>query len=667
MGTIGNSLANTVVTTSGSNSSTFMGASSYSKDFQSVIDRSVAIASLPIQLLANQQAALTSQSKDLNGLDAQFTKLQAAVQGIGNAMGGSAFHSEISNPSAVGASLGDGAAEGVYTINVTSIGAYARSLTTQIWNAAPDAAGQPATFTLMAAGKSYSVTPADNSAASVASAINSRYSSLVQALAVNVGSTDTPDWRISLQSAKLGPMDLDLQGPPPGLQQQLSPVNGYSTSRTATVWNPAPDPSGPASYLLVIGGKSYALAPADHGIQTVADAINNSAQGSQVHATVVNVAQGADPADCRIQITSKITGAMNLDVQRQPPSIQQQQAPNNGLAVSRSASTWDSTPDPLGNPTTYRLIVGSKTHSVTPSDNNVQTVADAINQQYGALVTAAVVAGPGGDSDKRIQLTGTRPGAQNLDIQKTTSLQHAQVGGALATYEVVNSGKTVSSNTRSVTVAKGVTLSLLSQSGGPVDVTVTRSTSALGSALSTFADTYNATVDLIAQQRGQSAGSLQGQPILSTLSRALSSISTFGSSGVGISSLEGLGLKLSSDGHFAYNAFGLMSADLSNSTGVSSFLGSATGGGFLKTATDALGSLEDPARGLLKLSEADTQSQLAKLGTNIADRTDKVNRLRIHLQSQMAAADALIASMQQQYSYLSSMFQAQQIANQSYK
>jgi hypothetical protein len=33
----------------------------------------------------------------------------------------------------------------------------------------------------------------------------------------------------------------------------------------------------------------------------------------------------------------------------------------------------------------------------------------------------------------------------------------------------------------------------------------------------------------------------------------------------------------------------------------------------------------------------------------------------------MAAADALIASMEQQYSYLNSMFAAQQTAAQSYK
>jgi hypothetical protein len=37
------------------------------------------------------------------------------------------------------------------------------------------------------------------------------------------------------------------------------------------------------------------------------------------------------------------------------------------------------------------------------------------------------------------------------------------------------------------------------------------------------------------------------------------------------------------------------------------------------------------------------------------------------MQNQMAAADALVASMEQQYNYLSGLFQAQQTADQMYK
>src|SRR5207248_1987263 len=80
-GIIGSSLSGT-----GNTPATFTGTSSYSKDFQNVISRAVAIASLPVNLLTGQQNALTSQSNELSTLDTKFTALQSAVQGIQQAL-----------------------------------------------------------------------------------------------------------------------------------------------------------------------------------------------------------------------------------------------------------------------------------------------------------------------------------------------------------------------------------------------------------------------------------------------------------------------------------------------------------------------------------------------------------------------------------------------------
>src|ERR1022692_5115505 len=95
MGTIGSSLpttnSNSIDTSSsssGSSSSTsnptgiFTGTSAYSQDFQNVITRAVAIASMPITLLTNQQTTLTNQSNELSTIDTKFTALQTAIQGI---------------------------------------------------------------------------------------------------------------------------------------------------------------------------------------------------------------------------------------------------------------------------------------------------------------------------------------------------------------------------------------------------------------------------------------------------------------------------------------------------------------------------------------------------------------------------------------------------------
>jgi flagellar hook-associated protein 2 len=456
MGTVSNSLsstANTPVTAStSSTSSIFNGTSRYAQDFQNVINRAVAIASLPIQLLTAQQTALTNQSTELNTVDTKFTALQTAVQGIQDALSGSSFETTISDPTVVSASVADGAQEGNYSIQVDSPGAYQTSLTSGTWVSS----GGPATYTLVVGSNTYSISATDDSAATVASTINAQYGNLVQASAVNVGSSTTPDYRISLQSATLGPM--------------------------------------------------------------------------------------------------------------------------------------------------------------------------------------------------------------NVDIQKTlgTSLQTQQTPGLLASYEVNSSGVTVSSDTRSVSVATGLTLNILAT--GTTDVTVTRSTSALNSALSSFADAYNAAVTEVTAQRGQSAGPLQGKSIVSSLSQALGSMGTYNSSSGQVTNLEQLGLDLGVNGQLTYSPLTMMGTDLGNSAAVTAFLGSATGGGFLQAATNALTNLEDPTTGLVKTTEADLTSQITDIGNQISTKQTQVDQLQTQMQDQLSQADALIASMEQQYTYMTDMFQAEQTA-----
>ena len=641
----------------------FTGTSAYSTDFNNVVSRAVAIADLPITQLTNNQTTLTDQSDELTTLDTKFAALQTAVAAIGTALGGSSFQSSVSSDNVVDVSLADGAQEGYYAMNVTSIGAYESSMSAANWNV-PEANGQPTTFTLVVGNQNYSVTGADNSAQSVADAINASYGNLVQATTVNVAPGDT---RIALQSATLGQTNLDLLNIPTGatptsLQQPAAA--GYAVSQTATTW----DASGStaATYVLTIGGSQYNISPASNSAADVASAIN-TAYGGQVRATVVNLGTSTSP-DNRISLESTTDGPMNgsttLDLQRTgSASLQMQQIP----VTSLSAGSWDATAAAAGSRSTYNLVIGSSTYSFTPADNSAASVAAAINSLYGSHVHASVVdLETGGSPDYRIALQGP---AGAYDIQKTsvTSFQKEQTAGALAAYEINNSGVMNTSATRNITVSNGVTATLVGTSGdNPVGITVTRSTGALNTALSGFADAYNAAVTELGTQRGQTTGALQGQSIVNQLSNLLSSISTYSSSGQ-INGLASLGLDLGTNGQITYNALTLMSADLTSSTGVTAFLGSATGGGFLKSATDALTSVEDPSTGLLKTLETDMKSQITDLGTTISTKQAAVDAMQLQMQNQMAAADALIASMEQQYSYLSDMFQAQQTADAMYK
>jgi flagellar capping protein FliD len=228
---------------------------------------------------------------------------------------------------------------------------------------------------------------------------------------------------------------------------------------------------------------------------------------------------------------------------------------------------------------------------------------------------------------------------------------------------VANSGDTVSSDSRSVAIAAGTTLTLTG--AGSATVTVTQSASTLSNALAGFAAAYNAAVTELSNQRGQTGGALQGESIVNRLSQTLAAMSTYSSSSSGVGMAD-LGFTLYDNGSLTYNADTLMATVASNPAGVTAFLGSAAGGGFLKAATNALDSMLDPTSGLLTTQEADVGTQITSLGTTITAKQAKVTQLQTQLTNQIAAADAAIAAMEQQYSYMNSMFAAQQTEDQMY-
>jgi flagellar capping protein FliD len=91
---------------------------------------------------------------------------------------------------------------------------------------------------------------------------------------------------------------------------------------------------------------------------------------------------------------------------------------------------------------------------------------------------------------------------------------------------------------------------------------------------------------------------------------------------------------------------------------IADFLGSATTGGFLKSATASLDAVEHLDTGFIKVAATSLQRQISNMDKQIDVQQERVDLLQANLQRQMAAADALIASMQQQYTFLSGMFQA---------
>jgi flagellar hook-associated protein 2 len=225
---------------------------------------------------------------------------------------------------------------------------------------------------------------------------------------------------------------------------------------------------------------------------------------------------------------------------------------------------------------------------------------------------------------------------------------------------VNGSGVQVTSTSRTANIAPGLSVQLQQQTTSPVNVTVTRSSSALATALSNFADSYNTCVSAVDEQRGQNGGALQGQQISFDLSNALASMGTYAGGSLG--GLSGVGLTLNADGTFTFNQSTLLSQDFTSSSAVNSFLGSISNqNGFLGSINNILNGLEDTTTGAIKTTEAAYVAQSTRMTNEIANEQQQAALLQTNLINQMTQADSLIATMQSQYSYLTAVFNAEQV------
>ena len=104
----------------------FTGISSFSEDFQTILDRAVSIASVPVQHLQNDQADLLSRKQGLGSLRTVVADLALAVEKLGGIGESRSLSVSSSNNNRVTVTNSGGAASGVYHItNISSIAAAA--------------------------------------------------------------------------------------------------------------------------------------------------------------------------------------------------------------------------------------------------------------------------------------------------------------------------------------------------------------------------------------------------------------------------------------------------------------------------------------------------------------------------------------------------------------
>ena len=196
--------------------STFTGVSNYASSLQQVLTRAVSIASLPLTLLQNGLTTLDSQQTALQGLDTSFSSLEESIGSIQSAVSSGLLSASVADPSIASATLQSGATAGTYSLEVDNLGAYSTALSVAGSTAVTDpttegiSSSTTLNLTLSAGGTPIVITPASSDLQDLASAINSQAGGQVQATLVNVGSTSSPDYRLSLQSSTLTADTIDL-------------------------------------------------------------------------------------------------------------------------------------------------------------------------------------------------------------------------------------------------------------------------------------------------------------------------------------------------------------------------------------------------------------------------------------------------------------------------
>jgi flagellar hook-associated protein 2 len=332
-------------------------------------------------------------------------------------------------------------------------------------------------------------------------------------------------------------------------------------------------------------------------------------------------------------------------------------------ALSGSAAIPVTDPTKLGisSDATLTLNVGGVSTTITPASSSLQDLVSAINTQASDKVQATLVnVGSGTSPDYRLSLRAANLGSDAIDLTDSSgSLVSISSSGSLASYKVDGLPDAVTSNTRTITLAPGLTVNLLGQSvsGQATTLNVLNSPSALSSALNSFASAYNAAADAISSQHGSSGGALQGDSLLQSLSGILHQLGNY-SNGSPSTALANFGVTLDQSGHLSVNTTTLTAAANADFPGLLATLGSSTGAGFLKTATDLLAGVEDPVSGSIRGEETSTADAITAQQTRIADEQAVITGIQQNLTAQIASADASIASLQNQLSYVTGLFAA---------
>lgn len=197
---------------------TFTGVSQFSADFQTIMDRAVKIAQLPIQALQNRDGDVLQKKTLLSGVSAGVSQLASSLETLGQTATNRALRASSSDSSVVTVLNSGATAAASYTINsVTSIAKAAseRSLTSYADSGATPV-GSTGSFRLVVGDEDYDFALANNTLVGLRDKING----LGAGVTASILTTGDGSY-ISISSNAAGAKAIELRDDPGGANTNL--------------------------------------------------------------------------------------------------------------------------------------------------------------------------------------------------------------------------------------------------------------------------------------------------------------------------------------------------------------------------------------------------------------------------------------------------------------
>jgi flagellar hook-associated protein 2 len=197
---------------------TITGVSQFSTDFQTILDRAVKIAQIPIQQLQNRDADVLGKKTLLSGLSSAVSSLAGSLEALAETAQKKSLAASSSH-SAIVTAVNSGASEAVsYTINsVTSIATAASERTLVGYaDSAATPVGSTGDFQLKAGSETYDFTLANNTLVGLRDKINS----LGAGVSASILTTSDGNY-LSISSSLSGASTLELRDDPLGTNANL--------------------------------------------------------------------------------------------------------------------------------------------------------------------------------------------------------------------------------------------------------------------------------------------------------------------------------------------------------------------------------------------------------------------------------------------------------------